>query len=250
MADLFCCIRDRKVINQHRDKKPDAADTSTSEEDIILDLSKNEGADYQRELWRQALDEGRKSFEARQKRVDRPGDSVRNASDSGDNASGEAWLQRLTVQYNERGWRLKMATVRDVFQTIRPFTSAVTTLAQSNDVAQVVWGSLMLVFEVSALYFSGDKISSTVSYTMWKAILRFANLWDDLNSLLESLTIALPRFHLYTAIYHTPRLHKSLRLIYRRFIDICFMTQDFLEETCMSKLYLKNLHDIRLLLVT
>ncbi|KAI0406996.1 hypothetical protein F4802DRAFT_555256 [Xylaria palmicola] len=213
MADLFCCVRNRKVLSQPRNNKPDPIDGSTSEEDTILDFSKNEGADYQRELWRQTFDEARESFEARQKRAGRPSYPLQDGPDFRDEASAEPWLQRLTVQYNERGWQLKMATVRDVFETIQPFTSAITTLAQSHRVAQVVWGGIMLVFQ---------------------AVLRFANLWDDLNSLLESLTKVLPRFHLYTELYHTPRLHKSLRLVYRRFIDICFTTQDFLEETCMG----------------
>ncbi|KAI0101705.1 hypothetical protein GGR51DRAFT_563166 [Nemania sp. FL0031] len=211
MADLFCCVRNRKVL--YRNDKSHSIEGSTSEEDIIIDFLKNEGADYQRELWRQILDEERESFEARQKRTSRPSNPSQDASGPGDETSPEAWLQQLTVQYNERGWQPKMATVRDVFETIQPFTSAITSLTQSNGAAQIVWGSLMLVFQ---------------------AVLRFANLWDDLNSLLESLTKALPRIHLYTELYHTPRLHKSLRLVYRRFIDICLTTQDFLEETCMS----------------
>lgn len=56
------------------------------------------------------------------------------------------------------------------------------------------------------------------------SVLRYAKFWDDLQSLFEEVARALPRFHGYIQILHTPRLHSALRKIYSSFLNICFMT--------------------------
>jgi hypothetical protein len=46
----------------------------------------------------------------------------------------------------------------------------------------------------------------------------------------DDLTRALPRFHGYIQVLHTPRLHAAMRSVYASFIDICMMTLDCLQS--------------------
>jgi hypothetical protein len=45
-----------------------------------------------------------------------------------------------------------MPRIREIFESIEPFTHAVSTMAQSDMICSLLWGSLMLVFQVSLVF--------------------------------------------------------------------------------------------------
>lgn len=68
-----------------------------------------------------------------------------------------------------------------------------------------------------------------------QSVLRFAKFWEDLRDVFQDIAHALPRFHGYVEILHTPRLHAALRNIYASFLDLCLMTLDCLQTNSCCK---------------
>ncbi|ETS78887.1 hypothetical protein PFICI_08740 [Pestalotiopsis fici W106-1] len=191
-----------------RPKGSDNASSSGSR-----DLNVDEGSDYQHDAWRRVLDQKRAELKLRAKDHKKHGILLGlengNADQGGqDPVTAENFLQVLTAKYNQHGVAKRMRHVRDMFASVEPFIAAVTTLAQTERSAALVWGSLCLIFQ---------------------SVLRFANFWEEMRRMFRELADDLPRIHEYAQILHTPRLHDALRAVYATFIDICLMTADCLE---------------------
>lgn len=106
------------------------------------DFTVNEGADYQQRLWHLVLEEKTRSLTEARKLV--------NTRDSvTDITTPETYLQSLTAAYNENGFAQRMPRIREIFASIEPFAQTITTMVQSEIICALVWGSLMLVFQVS-----------------------------------------------------------------------------------------------------
>jgi hypothetical protein len=106
------------------------------------DLIANEGADYQQRLWSLVLDEKKRSLtQAR--------NLVKTRDTVTDITTPETYLQSLTAAYNESGFAQRMPRIREIFANIEPFTQAITTMVHSEMICALLWGSLMLVFQVS-----------------------------------------------------------------------------------------------------
>jgi len=100
----------------------------------------DEGANYQQDLWQSVLQ--RKLYKSSRY----PNQLM--TIPAGSNFTAEAFLQNLTTAYNQNGFAQKVPRIREIFQNIDPFISAINTMVQANSVASLVWGSVTLVFQV------------------------------------------------------------------------------------------------------
>lgn len=106
------------------------------------DFVSNEDADYQQYLWHLVLEEKTWSFAEARKLV--------NGTDTvTDMTTPETYLQGLTAAYNESGFGQHMPRIREIFANVESFTHAITIMVQSDMICSLLWGSLMLVFQVS-----------------------------------------------------------------------------------------------------
>jgi len=138
MQALCCLPSPRKRVRtiDENERKPSISRPPAY--DFII----NEGADYQQCLWQDVLEEKTESVAEAQKLVNRK-DMVTDIT------TPETYLQSLTAAYNENGFATRMPRIREIFETVEPFTQAISTMAQSDRVCSLLWGSLMLVFQVS-----------------------------------------------------------------------------------------------------
>lgn len=135
----LCCLpssRKRVRTTDENEKRPSAVGPPA------YDFTVNEGADYQQRLWQDVLEAKTESVDEAKKLVNRK-DMVTDIT------TPETYLQSLTAAYNENGFAQRMPRIREIFESIEPFTHAISTMAQSDRACSLLWGSLMLVFQVS-----------------------------------------------------------------------------------------------------
>lgn len=71
---------------------------------------------------------------------------------------------------------------------------------------------------------------------MFQGIMKFTSIFEDTSQMIHELSKALPRFHAYIEVLHTPRLHQALRDVYRVYIDFSFAVVNFLRANkCCEK---------------
>ena len=153
----WCCIfasspqdeRDGPPFEMHDDKTVTSTTSTASSQDILG----NEGSKYQSDLWRLTLTE--KSSEIRKRLKNNrsafvmPSFDVDPQSFVTESATAESFLQSLTGVYNQNGYAQRMPRIREIFGSIEPFIASVSTMAQTNMVAALIWGSMTIVFQVS-----------------------------------------------------------------------------------------------------
>jgi hypothetical protein len=137
-------------------KMASTSDSSSLGSGHVIDLVNMETTGFQKRLWDRVLEE-----ESRKLRAQAPANlrgamllpvptaASRGVAQQQQLALAEECLQRLTTQYNQRGWSRRVSIIRDIFESVQPFTVAVNTVVQASDAAAISWGCLTLVFTVS-----------------------------------------------------------------------------------------------------
>jgi hypothetical protein len=150
-----------------RNKRPTSSDTASvvTTSDTLstvntqppsYDLIGEEGTDFQRKLWQDTSLYRREALLNVANRTSGLPRSVIEkfipTQDGNEELLGlETSLASLTAVYEQNGFAKRMPQVKRIFTSIAPFTSAITTIAQTNMVSALLWGSLCLVFQVSML---------------------------------------------------------------------------------------------------
>jgi len=134
-----------------RDEKTTASSgLSTVNEPI--DLLNDEGAGIQDDLWKLTVQHKLRSA----KSIDNQFFGNLSAHTTFDSA-----LEALTQAYNENGFARKMPLVQNLLKAIRPFTTVITTMVQSDPtISALVWGCIQMVLHVSLNRFRNIAIIS------------------------------------------------------------------------------------------
>ncbi|KAI0453559.1 pfs domain-containing protein [Xylaria acuta] len=216
MNQLCCFPLNLKKPSLNGITRQGSAASDSIKDGTSPDLLNDEGSDYQNRLWRIALVEKRQMLEDTMAKIDPlPKNNSVALSTKLDNLvslTPESCLQTLSSMYWQNKFSKRMPRLRQIFVNMEPFVASITTIAQTHEVAAVVWGCLTFVMQ---------------------SIKRFGSFWDQIEAMFQDLSRKLPRFRAYGHILHTPRLHSSLRDVYERFLDFCIKTLRALEGSAL-----------------
>ena len=155
--DVLCCFpsqkgtrgRDVNPGSENEKDKGQSPESPTQSSDS--DLFSDERASYQRDLWQLVLTQSHRALRDALARSKVKAGSILGGNfdlvDIGALAP-ETCLESLAALYGQNRIAQRMPRIRAIFQSIEPFTAAVSTMAQTNMFSALLWGSLCLVFQV------------------------------------------------------------------------------------------------------
>ncbi len=138
---MACCLSRRKKI-------PIYGNATGSELRLErIDLLDDEGAATQTDLWQLCF---------REKVVSSTSHNRTFFSTSHENISisMESCLRTLNDAYAEHGFAKYQGRIKGILEAVQPFVSAIDVLVQNEQIASLVWGSLMLLFQVRLAAYS------------------------------------------------------------------------------------------------
>jgi len=142
----FCCIP--KLFSSNFRSGPFGQDFSdyeksvstTSDSSRTFDLTSDEGANIQEELWQLSLQQKLREAKSGEEQF---------YYDLSLHATFDTALTSLTRTYTDNGFTHRLPRVQAILGAIQPFSTAITTMVQSNPtIASLVWGSIQLVLQV------------------------------------------------------------------------------------------------------
>ena len=138
---MACCLSRRKKTHIYGN----AAESELRLEKI--DLLDDEGAATQNDLWQLCF---------REKIVSSTSQNRTFLSTSQENISisMESCLRTLNEAYAGHGFAKYQGRIKGILEAVQPFVSAVDSLVQNEQIASLVWGSLMILFQVGLATYS------------------------------------------------------------------------------------------------
>jgi hypothetical protein len=142
----FCCIL--KLFSSNSRSGQFGQDFSDYEKSVsntpdssrTFDLTSDEGANIQEELWQLSLQQKLREAKLGEEQF---------YYDLSLHATFDTALSSLTQTYTDNGFTHRLPRVQAILGAIQPFSSVITTMVQSNPtIASLVWGSIQLILKV------------------------------------------------------------------------------------------------------
>ncbi|CAO2647163.1 Nn.00g080850.m01.CDS01 [Neocucurbitaria sp. VM-36] len=118
-------------------------------------------------------------------------------------------LQHMIDEYTKKGFAALIQRFEPLFLKLQDFSTAVTTMVQSQGLASLIWGSVQFV------------LLST---------LRYIDIFDKIITMLNDLVETLPRFEIYLSLFPTPELQRAIWQVYDDYVGFCLDTAAWLSN--------------------